>query len=695
MTYTKSLSKLSKKDVAIAGGKGASLGELLQAKILVPNGFVVLTDAFDKFLDDTDLRQEVLAQLDKVDQDKMHTIERASERIQQMILRANMPKEIAEIISKDFSSLGAKYVAVRSSATEEDSNSAAWAGQLETYLNTKEEALLENVKKCWASLFTPRAIFYRFEKKLKESNISVAVVVQEMIESEKAGIAFSVHPVTQDKNQMIIEAIFGLGETIVSGTITPDSYVVSKKDNKIIDINIHEQTKALYKKDGGGNEWRDLDDKGTEQVLNEKAILKLAGIIKKIESHYNAPQDIEWAFANGKFFITQSRPITTLTRTSPVSSRALIDTKQYIYVANREITLLEMSLIIESYRHKYTEVNVLREFGKLLSDQAVIVGKGLSVDMYRTKESIKKAGDCSIALIKNDKLFLHNLADISIKIAGKIIRKIEGLKILISNENISQQQLKTFYMTWRELFLNFFPMQVLPLGFERSLEFNEKDILIKNKEVLINWRDKTQYVQMQLEKVFATFLGQTKKKLKKDIRYHSDMEVIQSLTKEKVFNKNDINLRENGYLMIWDFENEIPYSIYTGKEIIQTVSLLEKEKNIGDKPKNLMHGSGIGSGSCKAPAYILENKDDLNDVPQGCILVAKVLELEDIHKLKGKNICGVVTEEGGLTSHIAISGRELGVPIVVAVKNVTRLIQKDVLISIDADDGYITINNVK
>ncbi len=179
MTYIKLLTELSNKDVAIAGGKGASLGELMRADISVPNGFVVLTGSFDKFLDGADLRQEIRAQLNKVDQNKMHTVERASERIQLMILRAEMPKNIAQAITKDFSTLGAEYVAVRSSATAEDSDSAAWAGQLDTYLNTTKGTLLENVKKCWASLFTPRAIFYRFEKGLKESNVSVAIVVQE------------------------------------------------------------------------------------------------------------------------------------------------------------------------------------------------------------------------------------------------------------------------------------------------------------------------------------------------------------------------------------------------------------------------------------------------------------------------------------------------------------------------------------
>lgn len=296
MSYTKSLADLSGKDVAVAGGKGASLGELLRADISVPNGFVILTDAFDRFLDETDLRQEVSAQLNTVKHDALHTVEYASEQIQAMILRVGIPQAVAQVIVKDFSALGAEYVAVRSSATAEDSNTAAWAGQLETYLNTTEETLLHNVKKCWASLFTPRAIFYSFEKGFKKSGVSVTVVVQEMVESEKSGIAFSVHPVTQDRDQMIIEAVFGLGEAVVLGAITPDSYVVSKKENSIIDSNVHEQAKALYKKLGGGSEWKSLGGRGRQQVLSERDILQLAEIIKKIESHYKMPQDIEWAY---------------------------------------------------------------------------------------------------------------------------------------------------------------------------------------------------------------------------------------------------------------------------------------------------------------------------------------------------------------------------------------------------------------
>ena len=312
MELIRKFKDISKEDVAVAGGKGASLGEMTQAKVPVPGGFVILSDAFEKFINETNLNVEIDAVLDEVNPDEIHTVDGASDKIQAMILNKETPKDIGKQINKEFKDLNAKFVAVRSSATAEDSASAAWAGQLDTFLNTTKKSLLENVKKCWASLFTPRAIFYRFEQKLHKKKISVAVVVQKMIDSEESGITFSVHPVTQDRNQLIIEAGFGLGEAIVSGQITPDSYVVDKQDWHIIDINVDAQPKGLYRKKDGGNEWKELGEKGEKQVLNEKEIIELAKLIVKIEKHYGFPVDVEWAKEKGKFYIVQSRPITTL-----------------------------------------------------------------------------------------------------------------------------------------------------------------------------------------------------------------------------------------------------------------------------------------------------------------------------------------------------------------------------------------------
>jgi len=313
MKYIKDFKELSKNDVDIAGGKGASLGEMTRAGIPVPEGFVVLSDAVETFFSESDLTQEIESILDGVDHDKIHTVENASEKIQGLILDAKIPDYITDEIQESFKKLDTQFVAVRSSATAEDSASAAWAGQLDSFLNVEKNDVVESVQKCWASLFTPRAIFYRFEQGLHQQKISVAVVVQKMVNSECSGIAFSVHPVTEDRNQMIIEAGFGLGETIVQGAITPDSYVVEKEPRAILDINVNIQNKAMYRASDGGNELKELDEKeGSEQVLTGKEIIELSDLIMKIEEHYGFPVDIEWAREKEKFYIVQSRPITTL-----------------------------------------------------------------------------------------------------------------------------------------------------------------------------------------------------------------------------------------------------------------------------------------------------------------------------------------------------------------------------------------------
>lgn len=305
--------KISKKDVHLAGGKGASLGEMTQAKIPVPPGFVVLAQAFNRFLEETDLNVEIEAQLDKINYKNINSVDKASKTIRDLIHDCRMPKDLEVEILKEFKKLKAEFVAVRSSATAEDSSQASWAGELETYLNTTEKILLGKVKECWSSLFTPRAIFYRYEKGMRNSKVSVAVVIQKMVDSQVSGITFTVHPISKNKNQMIIEAGWGLGEAIVSGQITPDSYVIEKNKLKLIDLNVSIQEKMIVRKKNGGNVWQGVPAGiKQKQKLNKKQIFELSKICIKIEKHYKCPQDIEWAFYKGKFYIVQSRPITTL-----------------------------------------------------------------------------------------------------------------------------------------------------------------------------------------------------------------------------------------------------------------------------------------------------------------------------------------------------------------------------------------------
>lgn len=310
--FTQKLKRLSKRDVNIAGGKGALLSELIRAGIPVPDGFIILTPAFEKFLQEFGLGVKIEAIIKNIKPDDINSVDVASERIRNLILGADFPKNIAKEVQREFSGLRTKYVAVRSSATAEDSSIASWAGELESYLNTTKANLLENVKKCWASLFAPRAIFYRLENNFRDTKVSVAVVVQKMVQSEISGVCFTAHPVAKDSNQIIIEAGYGLGEAIVGGIITPDTYIIRKKDKTILDKNISRQEKMITKGNDGGIEKQVLKSRQEKQKLPDAKILKLAEICKKIENYYKSPQDIEWAFKNGKFYIVQSRPITTL-----------------------------------------------------------------------------------------------------------------------------------------------------------------------------------------------------------------------------------------------------------------------------------------------------------------------------------------------------------------------------------------------
>lgn len=329
--FVKDFKAIGKGDVKIAGGKGASLGEMTRAGIPVPPGFVVLAAAFDRFLAETELDAEIEAILKKVNHKDINSVDRASNEIRELIAEEKMPADLQKEILAAYKRLKARLVAVRSSATAEDSKVASWAGELETYLNVTERNLIASVMKCWSSLFTPRAIFYAFEKGIYRKRgarffpplggrgkgrgilpVSVAVVIQEMVQSEVSGIAFTVHPVTKDYNQMVIEAGFGLGETIVSGQITPDTYVVHKNDFSILDISVSEQGMAIVRSAKGNIHQKLSPKQGGRQKLTGKQIVEPARLCKKIEQHYKHPQDIEWALSRGKFYITQSRPITTL-----------------------------------------------------------------------------------------------------------------------------------------------------------------------------------------------------------------------------------------------------------------------------------------------------------------------------------------------------------------------------------------------
>jgi len=326
MKYVKWFDELSKDDVTVAGGKGANLAEMANAGFPVPEGFVVIKDAYDKFLEENKLKEKIFEILKKTNIKDTAELTKAAEKIQNLILSASMPKDIEKEIREAYRKLckvkkgiiiageeHEEFVAVRSSATAEDLPTASFAGQQKTLLNVKgEDDVVNAVKECWASLFTPRAIFYREEKGFKHEEVSIAVVVQRMINADKAGVMFTVNPATSDKSKIVIEGAYGLGEAVVSGQVTPDTYVVNKETLEIEEREISTQEWMITRKGEKTVRVEVPEDIRSKQKLDDSEIVELARYGKKIEEHYNFPQDIEWAVEGDKIYILQSRPVTTL-----------------------------------------------------------------------------------------------------------------------------------------------------------------------------------------------------------------------------------------------------------------------------------------------------------------------------------------------------------------------------------------------
>ena len=330
---------ISKGDIALVGGKGANLGEMFNAKFPIPSGFVVTSDAYKNFLNHTGIQPKINEILSNLNIEDTELLNNKSKEIEELILSQEIPEQIISDITNAYNNMNVNtetllaskaalsfiqagreypFVAVRSSATAEDLPSASFAGQQNTYLNVKgAKNIIQAVKQCWASLYTTRAIYYREKNNFEHSKVFIATVIQKMINSEKAGVMFSMNPVTNNKSEIIIEAGFGLGDAIVSGTISPDRYVVEKDPLNIKDRKIQKQEWMFTRDEATGRTTKKgiPEHKSNMQKLSDEDIIRLATTAKRIERYYDFPQDIEFAINNSGTFIVQTRPITTIQKT--------------------------------------------------------------------------------------------------------------------------------------------------------------------------------------------------------------------------------------------------------------------------------------------------------------------------------------------------------------------------------------------
>ncbi len=349
--YIRWFSELSNKDVSIAGGKGASLGEMYNAGFPVPPGFALTAQSFDYFMKISGLKEKIKSIVETIDMENTAELTKRSKEIRQLIEAQEMPLDLKQEILEAYRILSSEkidsrgvssdalailknsqepvFVAVRSSATTEDLAEASFAGQQESFLNIKGEArLVEYVKKCFSSLFTARAIYYRNKQGFGATDALLSVIVMKMIDSEKSGVIFSKSPMG-DQNNITIEAVYGLGEGIVSGQINPDHYNVSR-NLQINNIKIADKKIAIVRTGSGNNEKvRLTPQKSMMQVMSNGQIIEAANYAMRLEEHYKKPQDIEFAIEADKFYIVQSRPITTLNKEikkiGPISGKILLE----------------------------------------------------------------------------------------------------------------------------------------------------------------------------------------------------------------------------------------------------------------------------------------------------------------------------------------------------------------------------------
>ncbi len=311
--FTKSFENIRKADIAIVGGKGANLGELAGAGFPVPPGFCVTTEAYHAFIKPID--KQIFTALKGLDPVDLNSIRAAGKAVRELMSQHDIPAPVSKTIVRSWQAAGESHAyAVRSSATAEDLPSASFAGQQDTYLNVIGEAeILAQVKNCFISLFTDRAILYRIQNGFPHHLVALSAVVQRMVMPDVSGILFTADPISENRNICSIDASFGLGEALVSGLVSADLYRVDKRSNEVLTRQIAEKKLAILPLKEGGTEAVDLpESEQTRPALSDAQVKALSAIGCKIESHYGMPQDIEWALEGDEIFITQSRPITSL-----------------------------------------------------------------------------------------------------------------------------------------------------------------------------------------------------------------------------------------------------------------------------------------------------------------------------------------------------------------------------------------------
>jgi len=668
------------KNPNLTGGKGASLANMTQVGLPVPPGFVLSTSLFEDFIKTNKLDFEIENRLEIASKslENQEKLENISREISDLILNQQLDTDLQLQIKNQFKNLDSTWVAVRSSATSEDGAESAWAGQLDSFLNTDEQSLIENIKKCWASLFSPRALFYRFEKGFVVGKISIAVVIQSMIQSEVSGIAFTVHPVTEDRNIILIEAGFGLGEAIVSGQITPDSFEIGKANLDILDQQRNDQTRGIFLDESGNNVWKNTtDDSSIKSNLAENHVLELAKICIKIEKYYGFPCDIEWAFYQNQFYIVQSRPITTLTLSDSDYTNRLKNINDILSVSWKKVWTTEYSVFsIWEFAKGYTKY--CTEILGFSFDKIILTREKNLATVFRNEKELE---DFSLKALRK---ILDN--DFLTKASNTI--NLLNTELLSFTDLSAEEFLTDSLSAFIEIHNQFLPYFLLFLWAPDSIQ-NLNSISNQEKnyifEICLKNRKKTEHTYPDLEFFLNKVFSYIEKK--EDLpKFHARCLLPQELLKyvvDKVLpGKTILQQRFECVGVIALGKNICLTNESQTRGIYGKVTYFKNDDEV-------LRGKVANSGFCVGRCRIIFDFESMKEFQTDEILVTTMTRPEWLPAIK--NSKAIITDAGGVLCHASIISRELKKPCIIDTKIATQVLKDGDLVEVDADNGVVKI----
>ena len=674
--FTHNLNELSSRHVSIAGGKGASLRELIRSGVSVPPGFVVTSHAFDAFMNAADQEGRVEAIFKKLNLGKM-MVEEAADQLASHFAQAHVPNEVVDEVLAASALMGDTRMSVRSSATCEDSASSAWAGQLETYLDVKPEDVVEKLKDCWLSIFKESALAYGAHHGYGPSHVGVAVVIQEMVASEVSGIGFSVHPVTQEPDFMLIEACLGLGEAIVSGKIVPDQYVIERSSGTILDRSVGAQRSGLFLEWGGSKaNWRNLDERGSKPKLSDEEVLEYSNLLSRIQDHYGFPVDTEWALQNGQFWLLQARPITTLAEEYKDS---IIDTAEdWEFAVRRPMSLMEVSLWSHwlDSEHGAARIGIETKRALSIQDEA-----GMANDFIA-----KQARDSLLQHVVH--LFQHDRPQLlEILQYGQSLYRDSEIRIQRGSRDFRDLDEAADFMARVAQYTTTFPVFVLHASQQEGCQDPEAISLAEGLRAHTLYPAIERYIIDPLAVKATKALGFSEPEEAPTVATWSEL-------RQGSLDRDILEWRleavRNGRRFVFqsiEGEDQVRFLSQTAYLLMR---LANQRKMVRQENPNELVGQAAWPGIHRGRARVVLSPDAVGQtIEDGEVLISIQSSPALMPLLKR---CGaIVTDEGGIACHAAIISRELRKPTLMGTKSATSLIHTGDLVEVDTYAQVIRI----